>query len=76
MSATMAKRRTSGTKIDFVDATGKAVAGHFEVSDGIIIVTSSDGRTKMANVDESMLGTETLAGILLLQMNQGEGTAD
>jgi len=58
------------------DATGKAVSGSFKVREGVITVTASDGRTKTANLDESLLNTETLArSLLLLLRNEKRQTA-
>ena len=53
-------------KIRMRDARGKLVLGSFEVHEGMIIVTASDGRTKTANVADSLLNTEILARSLLL----------
>jgi DNA-binding protein YbaB len=63
-------------KISFLDANGKRVSGRFEVSQGMITVTASDGRTKTVEIEESMLSPETLARMLLLQLHQAERTAD
>jgi hypothetical protein len=57
-------------KISFKDLDGKNVSGEFKVSDGKITVTAPDGQTKTVDIDESMLGTETLAKMLLLQMHR------
>ena len=57
-------------KISFVDTSGRPVSGHFEVSEGLIIVTLSDGTKTAADIQESMLSRETLARMLLLQMHQ------
>ena len=64
------------TKISFLDADGKRVSGRFEVSQGMITVTASDGRTKTEEIEESMLNPETLARMLLLQLHQVGRTAD
>ena len=53
-------------QISFRDANGRRVSGCFEVSHGIITVIASDGRMKTADVDEAVLGPETLAKMLLL----------
>ena len=57
-------------EISFVDTSGRPVSGYFEVSEGLITVTSSDGTKTTADIQESMLSTETLARMLLLQMHQ------
>jgi hypothetical protein len=55
-----------GEKIKMRDARGKLVSGSYEVREGMITVTASDGRTKTADVDQSLLNTEILARSLLL----------
>ena len=62
-------------EISFQDADGKLVSGRFNVSDGMITVTAHDGRTRTVEIDESVLSSETLAKILLLQMHQEERRA-
>jgi hypothetical protein len=57
------------------DARGKLVAGSFDVREGMITVTASDGRTKTAAVAESLLSTETLSRSLLLLL-ENEKHAD
>jgi hypothetical protein len=58
------------------DARGRLVAGSFEVREGVITVTASDGRTRTANLHESLLNTETLArSLLLLLQNEKRQTA-
>jgi hypothetical protein len=57
------------------DARGKLVAGSFDVREGMISVTASDGRTKTAAVAESLLSTETLSRSLLLLL-ENEKHAD
>jgi hypothetical protein len=52
------------------------VSGRFEVSHGMITVTASDGRTRTVEIEESMLGPETLAKVLLLQLHQAGRAAD
>jgi hypothetical protein len=41
--------------ITFEDITGKRVSGRFEVSEGLITVTLSDGTKTTADIEESML---------------------
>ena len=57
-------------RISFQDADGKRVSGQLKVSQGMIIVIASDGRTKTAEIGDSMLSPETLARMLLLQLHQ------
>jgi hypothetical protein len=52
------------------DANGRRMSGYFEVSHGIITVTASDGRTKTAQAEKSMLSHETLARMLLASLYQ------
>ena len=59
-------------KISFVDTMGTPVSGHFEVSEGLITVTLSDGTKTTADIEESMLSTQTLARMLLLQLHQAK----
>jgi hypothetical protein len=59
-------------KISFEDPNGKRLSGLFNVSGGMMTVTAPDGRTKTAGIEESMLGPETLAKVLLLQLQQEE----
>jgi hypothetical protein len=42
-------------KISFQDAEGKRISGLFDVGHGVITVTASDGRTKMAEIEEDTL---------------------
>jgi hypothetical protein len=61
--------------IEMRDASGKLVSGSFKVREGVITVTASDGRTKTANLDESLLNRETLArSLLLLLQNEKQRT--
>ena len=55
------------------DGRGKLVSGSFEVREGVITVTASDGRTKTANLDTSLLNAETLARSLLLLLQNEKG---
>jgi hypothetical protein len=59
--------------ISFQDADGKRISGRFDVSHGMITVTARDGRTKTADIKESMLSPETLARMLLLQLHERPG---
>ena len=59
-------------KINLQDADGKRILGSFEVTGGLITVTARDGRTKTAEIEDSMLGPEALAKVLLLQLQQEE----
>jgi hypothetical protein len=63
-------------KVKIRDARGKLVSGSYEVREGMITVTASDGRTKTADVEESLLNTETLArSLLILLQNEKRQTA-
>ena len=57
-------------ELTFQDITGEPVSGHFDVSDGLITVTLSDGTETTADIEESMLSPETLAKMLLLKMHR------
>ena len=57
-------------KINFQDADGKRISGQFLVSNGMVTVTAPDGRTRAADIEESMLDPQTLARVLLLQLHQ------
>jgi hypothetical protein len=59
-------------KISFQDRDGKPLSGLFQASHGMITVTSPDGRTKTVEIEDSMLSPETLAKVLLLQLQQEE----
>ena len=59
-------------KISFSDASGTSIHGNYELAGGVITVTTADGLSKTADVDNSMLSPETLAKMLLLQMHQRE----
>ena len=63
-------RASMSETISFQDADGKRISGRFDVSHGMITVTARDGRTKTADIKESMLSPETLARMLLLQLHQ------
>jgi hypothetical protein len=59
-------------EITFQDITGERVSGRFEVSEGLITVTLPDGTKTAADIEESMLGPEILARVLLLQMHRAK----
>jgi hypothetical protein len=59
-------------RLDFKLANGKPISGHFEVKNGVVTVTTNDGRTTSAAIEESMLGAETLAKTLLFQLHQDQ----
>jgi hypothetical protein len=59
-------------EITFQDLTGEPVSGRFEVREGLMTVTLSDGSTKTADAQESMLSSETLAKMLLLQLHRAK----
>ena len=71
--------RGSGTmseKLSFKLASGKTFSGQFEVKNGIVTVTTSDGRTRSAAIEDSMLDAETLAKTLLFQLREDERRAE
>ena len=55
-------------KLSFEDGEGRVFSGWFEVKNKIVTVTNSDGRTRSAAIEESMLGPETLARTLLFHL--------
>jgi hypothetical protein len=59
-------------EVAFEDITGEPVSGQFEVSEGLITVTLSDGTKTTADIEESMLSPEILARVLLLQMHRAK----
>jgi hypothetical protein len=59
-------------EITFQDLTGESVSGRFEVSEGLITVTSPDGCKTTADIEQSMLSPEILARVLLLQMHRAK----
>ena len=61
---------TMSEKFSFKDGEGRTFSGRFEVKNGIVTVTTSDGRTRSAAIEESMLGPETLAKTLLVHLHQ------
>jgi hypothetical protein len=57
-------------KISIQDVDGKHISGHYVVSDGIVIVTASDGRTTRGVIEDGMLSPESLAKTPLLQLHR------
>jgi hypothetical protein len=71
-AAVLGGSRVVDEKISFKDPNGKHLSGLFDVSGGMITVTGPNGRTKTAGIEDSMLSPETLARVLLLQLQQEE----
>jgi hypothetical protein len=69
----LAQEANLSEEISFSDANGTNIRGNYEVADGVLTVTTDDGLSKTADIDDSMLSPETLARMLLLQMHQHEG---
>src|SRR6202034_885712 len=67
-----AQEASLSEKISFSDASGTSIHGNYELAGGVITVTTADGLSKTADVDNSMLSPETLAKMLLLQRHQRE----
>ena len=63
---------SASEKISLLDAAGKRISGKFDVKDGVVTVTASDGRTMRGVIEDSMLSAEILAKTLLLQLHQGD----
>ena len=63
-------------KLSFKLASGKTFSGQLEVKNGIVTVTTSDGRTRSAAIEDSMLDAETLAKTLLFQLREDERRAE
>jgi hypothetical protein len=59
-------------EITFEGVSGEPVSGQFEVSEGLITVTLSDGTKTTADIEESMLSPKILARVLLLQMHRAK----
>jgi hypothetical protein len=51
-------------KISFQNANGKRITGLFHVSKRMVTVAAPEGRTRAANIEESMLDPQTLARVL------------
>ena len=63
-------------KLSFKLASGNTFLGQVDVKDGIVTVTTGDGRTRSAAIEESMLDAETLAKTLLFQLREDERRAE
>ena len=63
-------------KFSFKLASGKTFSGQLEVKNGIVTVMTSDGRTRSAAIEDSMLDAETLAKTLLFQLREDERRAE
>jgi hypothetical protein len=57
-------------ELSFENAEGKTISGRSEVRNGTVTVTTSDGRTLAAEINDSMLSPETLARTLLFQLHE------
>ena len=57
-------------EVTFQDITDELVSGRFDVSDGLITVTLSDGTKTTADIEESMPNPETPAKMLMLKMHR------
>jgi hypothetical protein len=69
----LAQEANLSEEISFSDANGTNIHGNYEVADGVLTVTTDDGLSKTADINDSMLSPETLARMLLLQLHQHEG---
>jgi hypothetical protein len=63
-------------EVSIQDIHGNRISGQYEVKDGMVTVTASDGRTTTGVLEDSMLTVETLAKTLLLQLHRTDGEAD
>jgi hypothetical protein len=61
-----------GGKIRFTYLDGKVISGIYEVEGDMVTATASNGRTRIASLEDSMLSPEILAKVLLLHMHQDE----
>jgi len=59
-------------EISISDANGKCIHGNYEITNGVVTVTTAKGLSRTADVDENMLSPETLARMLLLQLHKRE----
>jgi hypothetical protein len=62
----------TGGKIRFTYLDGKVISGIYEVEGDMVTATASNGRTRIASLEDSMLSPEILAKVLLLHMHQDE----
>lgn len=62
--------KTMVTEISLLNPNGARISGRFEVSNGVLTVTASDGRTVASQIEEEMLSVKTLARMLLFQLHQ------
>ena len=63
-------------EVSIQDVDDKRLSGHYVVSDGMVVVTASDGRTTRGVIEDSMLSPETLAKTLLLQLHRNGTPTD
>jgi hypothetical protein len=61
-------------KIRILDVDGKAISGHYVLTDGIVIVTASDGRTTRAAIKVVCSPRRPLAKTLLFQLHRNGDT--
>jgi hypothetical protein len=59
-----------------IEADGKRLSGRYVVRDGMVTVIASDGRTRTAAIEDSMLSPETLGKTLLLQLHRREAPTE
>ena len=57
-------------ELSFEDPDGRTISGRFEVRNGIMTVAASDGRTRVAEIEDGLLRPETLARTLLFQLHR------
>jgi len=67
-----AKVREDEQDAYFEGREGKDTLREFVVRDGIVTVTTRDGRTLAAEIKDSMLEAETLATTLLFELHAGK----
>jgi hypothetical protein len=56
-------------KSRFTYHDGKVISGSYKIEGDRITATASNGRTRIASLEDSMLSSETLAKVLLLQLH-------